>query len=284
MDESGVDVQVLSLTTPGVQNLDPAEAIPLARDVNDLTAATVQQHPDRFEGFATLPTTAPAAAARELGRSVSELGLCGAMLCGRTDGVMLDDVALRPVFETAAALHVPLYIHPQIPERAVRQAYYAGFGHDIDLGLATGAPGWHYETGIQVLRLVLAGTFDRHPDLQIIVGHWGEVILFYLERLDLLSRFSLNLERPLLDYFRQNVSYTPSGIFSQRYLRWAMEVVGVERLMFSTDYPFQYAKDCGARQFLMHADLSDSERTLIACGNWERMRSATRELVDQNQT
>ena len=94
----------------------------------------------------------------------------------------------------------------------------------------------------------------------------------------------MNLERPLLGYFRQNVFYTPSGIFSQRYLRWAMEVVGAERLMFSTDYPFQYAKDGGARQFLMHADLSDSERTLIACDNWKRMRSATRELVDQNHT
>ena len=277
MDESGVDVQVLSLTTPGVQNLHPANAVPLARDMNDLIAATVKRRPDRFEGFATLPTPAPAAAARELERSVKELGLCGAMLCGRTGDMNVDDVALRPVFEAAAALRVPLYIHPQIPVAAVRQTYYSGFSHDIDLALSTGAPGWHYEAGIQLLRLVLAGTFDLHPDLQIIVGHWGEVILFYLERIAMLSHYSPNLKRPLLDYFRQNISYTPSGIFSQRYLRWAIDMVGVERLMFSTDYPFQYAKDGGARRFLQDAELSDSERALIAGGNWERMRNAARQ-------
>ena len=276
MDESGVDVQVLSLTTPGTQNLDPAEALPLARDVNDLIAATVKRRPDRFEGFATLPTASPGAAARELERSVNELGLCGAMLFGRTGDMNLDDTALRPVFEAAAALRVPLYIHPQIPVQAVRKAYYDGFGHDISLALATGAPGWHYETGIQLLRLVLAGTFDRHPHLQVIVGHWGELVLFFLERINLISTFSLNLEQPLLHYFQQNVSYTPSGIFSQRYLRWAVEVVGVERLLFSTDYPFQHTQDLGARRFLQDADLSDSQRALFAFGNWERMRDASR--------
>ena len=274
MDASGVDVQVLSLTTPGGQDLDPAEAIALARDVNDLIAATVKRHPHRFEGFATLPTPAPIAAARELERSVIDLGLCGAMICGRTGEVNLDDVSMRPVFEAAASLKVPLYVHPKMPPLSVRQAYYSGFGHDIDLALAAGAPGWHYDAGIQLLRLVLAGTFDRHPDLQVIVGHWGEVVLFYLERIALLCRFDLNLERPLLDYFRQNVSYTPSGILSQRYLRWAVEMAGIERMMFSTDYPFQYAPEGGARRFLEESNLSQADRTLMASGNWERMRTS----------
>ena len=118
------------------------------------------------------------------------------------------------------------------------------------------------------------GTFDRHPALQVIVGHWGEVILFYLERIALLSRFNLNLERPVLDYFRQNVSYTPSGIFSQRYLRWAVEMAGIERMMFSTDYPFQYAREGGARRFLEESNLSEADRRLMASGNWERIHTS----------
>ncbi len=139
------------------------------------------------------------------------------------------------MFEAAAALRHPLYIHPQTPRRSVVDAYYSGFGEQIDAALCTGGIGWHFETGTQVLRLVLSGTFDRHPDLQVIVGHWGEVVLFYLERVETLDKRHLKFERPLRDYFRQNVSYTPSGILSYRFLRWTIEFAGVERVMFSTD-------------------------------------------------
>lgn len=146
MDETGVDVQVLSLTTPAVQNLEPATSIALARDVNDLIAATVRARPDRFDGFATLPTPAPGAAAHELQRAVTELGLKGAMLCGRTRECNLDHPDFRPIFEAAASLRVPLYIHPQTPQRAVRDTYYAGFNEKLDIAFATGGIGWHFET------------------------------------------------------------------------------------------------------------------------------------------
>ncbi len=165
MDESGVDVQVLSVTTPALHNLEPEESVILARRTNDLVAATIANHPTRFQGFATLPTAAPKDAALELERSVQQLGLTGAMLCGWTRDKNLDHPDFLPMFETAAKLGVPLFVHPQIPQRAVRDVYYSGFGDMIDAAFATFALGWHYEAGIQFVRLMLAGVFDKFPGL-----------------------------------------------------------------------------------------------------------------------
>ena len=270
MNETGVDVQVLSLTAPGVQSLEPDEAVDLQASCNDLLAETVRRWPDRFQGMATLATPDPQAAAAELRRAVTQLGLNGAMLFGRTRDRNLDHPDNWPIFEAAAELRAPLYIHPQSPAPAVRNALYAGFGEDVDAALATFGLGWHYETGVQILRMVLAGVFDRFPDLRLITGHWGEVVLFYLERIDGLGRVT-RLERPISDYFRRHVSVTPSGIWSQRYLRWALEVLGPGGIMFSSDYPYRFTSDGGARRFLEAADLSDEDRNAIAHGNWERM-------------
>ena len=271
MDECGVDMQVLSLTTPGVQNLAAADTVSLARRANDLVAEAVRRRPDRLGGFATLPTPSPVEAARELERAVSELGLSGAMLCGRTRERNADHPDFLPIYEAAASLRVPLYMHPQIPSHAVRNAYYSGLGKELDLYLATGGLGWHYEAGVQVLRLILSGAFDRFPKLQVITGHWGEVVLFYLERIDLLSKAASHLDLPVAEYFRRNVSVTPSGIFSQRYLSWAVDVLGADRVLFSTDYPYQFAGDGAARRFIEEASLSDEDKARIAHGNWERL-------------
>ncbi len=271
MDESGVDVQVLSLTTPGVQNLEPGDARDVAFRVNDLVAATVAGRPDRFQGFATLPTPDPAAAARELERGVTRLGLQGAMVFGRTRDRNADAPEFTAIYEAAASLRVPLYLHPQVPDTPVRDSYYSGLGDKVDLNLAMGGIGWHYETGVQLLRMILSGVFDRFPDLQVITGHWGEAVLFYLERVDVLSKVAEKLQRPVSDYFRTNVHVTPSGIFSPRYLRWAIEVVGIDRILFSTDYPYVYQSDGWARDFLETAELSDADRNAIAHGNWERL-------------
>ena len=270
MAETGVDVQVLSPTAPGVQSLDASIAVPLARNLNDLTAATVQRWPDHFEGFAALPTPDPQAAARELERAVGSLGLKGAFLYGRTRDRHLDHPDFLPIFEAAAALHVPVYLHPQTPSHSVREAYYSGIDDKLDTVFAGSGIGWHYETGVELVRLILAGTFDRFPDLQIIVGHWGEVVLFYLERIETMQK-ATKLDRPIADYLRTNVSVTPSGMFSPRYLRWAIEVLGVERIMFSADYPYQFAPDGGARAFIEQADLTPQDRELIASGNWNRL-------------
>ncbi len=272
MDASGVDVQVLSLTAPGVQNLEAADARDAASRVNDLIASTVAGKSDRFQGFATLPTPDPAAAARELERAVEQLGLQGAMIFGRTRDRNADAPEFEPIYEAAAALRVPLYLHPQIPDRPVRDSYYSGLGDKLDLNLAMGGIGWHYDTGLQLLRLILSGTFDRFPDLQIIAGHWGEVVLFYLERIDILSSAAKKLKRPVADYFRSNFYVTPSGIFSQRYLRWAIDVVGVDRILFSTDYPYVFQDKNWARAFLDESPLSAEDRNKIAHGNWDRLR------------
>jgi predicted TIM-barrel fold metal-dependent hydrolase len=274
MDESGVDVQVLSLTTPGLHNLDPEPSVTLARQTNDLLAATIAQHPTRFQGLATLPTASPVHVAAELARCVTQLGFKGAMLSGRTRDKHLDHPDFWPLFQEAARLGVPLFIHPQIPQQAVRVALYAGFSPAVDIAFATFGLGWHYEAGIQFVRLLLAGVFDKYPDLQIILGHWGEVVLFYLDRLTALGRVA-TLQRPIADYFRQNLYVTPSGMWSQAYLQQALALVGPERLLFSTDYPYQYKPGQPGRRFLAETALSADQQALFAHGNWERLTRST---------
>lgn len=275
MSETGVDIQVLSLTAPGVQNLDASNAASLQTLANDVLAEAIRRHPDRLQGFATLATPAPQAAAKELERSIKQLGLQGAMLHGRTRERNLDNPDFYPIFEAADALRAPLYIHPQSPQPAVREAYYNGFDDELNSLFARPGIGWHYETGVQIVRMMLAGVFDRYPNLKILAGHWGEVILFYLDRIDLLGR-AAKLPRLPSEYFRDHIKVTPSGIFSQRYLRWAIEVLGVDAIMLSADYPYQGAERHGLRRFLQEADLSENQATKIASGNWEALCSAIR--------
>lgn len=275
MDESGVDVQVLSLTSPGLHNLAPAEAISLARRTNDLIAETMARHPDRFDGFATIATTAPEQAVKELERAVRELGLKGGMLFGRTMEKNLDHPDFWPIFEIASDLRIPLFLHPQVPARAVREAYYSGFDPQVDLAFATFGLGWHYDCGIQFLRLALAGVFDRFPDLQIILGHWGEVVLFYEERLKALSRVT-KLRRTVVETMRENLYVAPSGMFSQSNFQHALEVVGIDRVLFSTDYPYQYRPGGGPRHFLERLSGSIEDKEKIAHGNWERLTGGIR--------
>jgi predicted TIM-barrel fold metal-dependent hydrolase len=270
MDESGVDVQVLSVTTPALHNLEADASVTLARRTNDLLAATIAARPERFQGLATLPTPSPAAAALELERAVRQLGLAGAMLCGRTRDRSMDHPDFLPIYETAATLGVPLFIHPQIPQRAVRDVYYSGFDDQVDTAFATFALGWHYEAGIQFVRLMLAGVFDRCPDLRIILGHWGEVVLFYLERLKSLTHVAA-LERPVAEYVQQNLYVTSSGMWSQSYLQRVLEIVGPERILFSADYPYQYRPGGAGRSFVMESALTQDEKELFAHGNWERL-------------
>ena len=274
MDEQGVDVQVLSLTTPGLHNLEPGAAVELARRTNDLIASACARRPDRFQGFAALPTPDPDAAPRELERAVRELGLKGALLCGRTRERHLDHPALRPLLAAAAELGVPLFIHPQTPAPAVREASYSGIGDRADLALAAFGLGWHYEAGLEWVRLVAAGVFDELPDLQVILGHWGEVVLFYLERTAAVLERVLELKRPLAECARRNLYVTGSGIWSETYLRRCLEIVGPERLLFSTDYPYQYRPGGGARRFLEAAPLDDAAREALAHGNWDRLTAA----------
>ena len=270
MDEAGLDVQVLSLTTPGLHNLPADEAAHLQVETNDRIAALVAARPDRFQGFATLAVPAPTAAAHELERAVTKLGLHGALLFGRTGARNLDHSDNWPIFEAAASLRAPLYIHPQIPQPRVRAALYTGFDEAIDNAFATVGIGWHYESGVQFLRLALAGVFDRFPELQVLLGHWGEVVLFYLDRADALAARA-KLPQTFSEYARRNAYVTPGGVYSQRYLRWAVEVVGVERILFATDYPYRPGPDGGVEHFLQTAGLDRADQERIAGANWESL-------------
>ncbi|HEX7308192.1 amidohydrolase family protein [Lentzea sp.] len=275
MDDAGIDTAVLSLTTPGLQNLPAAEAVALQTLVNDTVADAVRRNPDRLQGFAALATPAPAAAADELRRAVTELGFAGALVNAHSGGRFLDAPEFWDVYEAAADLRAPVYLHPRAPFPAVVEASYRGFGEPVDGMLATGAFGWHHDAGLTVLRMILAGVFDRFPELQVVLGHWGEVVLFYLDRVAVLDELT-SLRQPVAEYFRTNVFVTPGGISSHRYLRWSLEVVGAERIMYASDHPFNTERGGSARAFLDSAPVTDFERELIAHGNWERLVAGIR--------
>jgi predicted TIM-barrel fold metal-dependent hydrolase len=269
MDETGLDVQVLSLTTPMLHDVGP-ESVEIARRTNDAIAAAVGRHPTRFQAFATLPVTMPQEAALELDRCVKTLGFKGAMLCGRVGTRNLDDPTFSPIFECAEALATPISFHPRTPAMAIRETYYSGFKPEVNAALATYGLGWHYDAGIQFIRLVLAGAFDRMPGLQVILGHWGEVVLFYIERIAAMDRVS-GLEHPIATYLRRNLYVTASGMFLPQYLKRAAAVVGTDRLLFSTDFPFQYRPGRDARRFLENCGLDDAAKAEFAHGNWQRL-------------
>jgi predicted TIM-barrel fold metal-dependent hydrolase len=275
MDAAGIDVQVLSLTAPGVEQLDATEAVALAREANDRLADAVRRHPSRFAAFAALPTAAPETAADELERTVREHGFKGAMINGHTRGRYFDDEFFWPILERAETLQVPVYLHPTPPPQPVIEAAYKGtFAAEVAFGLATAAWGWHVDTATHVLRLVLGGVFDRYPSLQLVIGHMGETLPFMLPRIELafshptMSQVT-KLDRPIGAYFRENLHYTFSGFnWIPTFLNLLLQV-GVDRIMFSADYP--YASMAEARAFLDQLPVSPADKVRIAHGNAERL-------------
>ncbi len=270
MDVAGIDVQVLSLTSPGTEQLDATEAVAVARQSNDFLAAAVRRHPGRFAGFAALPSADPAAAADELARTTREHGFRGAMINGHVRGRYLDDPFFAPILERAQALGVPLYLHPTPPPQPAIDALYKGFSPVVECLLAGPAWGWHIETAVHVIRLILGGVFDRLPRLQVVVGHMGEGLPFMLPRLNLvLSEARTKLARPVAAYLRENVHYTFSGFnFTPTFLNLLLEV-GVDRILFSADHP--WASMAQARAFLDRLPVSAADKERIAHGNAQRL-------------
>src|ERR1700760_289835 len=269
MDAAGIDMQILSLTSPGVEQLEAAEAAAFARETNDFLAEAIRSHPTRFGGFAVLPTANPDAAVAELERTIHDYGFKGAVINGHIQGRYLDDKFFWPIFERAEALRVPIYLHPTRPPQAVVEAQYSGFSPEVSWVFATSGWGWHIETAIHVIRLILGGVFDRYPKLQIVVGHLGEGLPFMLQRLDVMPMALTNLQNPISFYLRQNVHYTFSGFnFTPTFLDLLLEV-GVDRIMFSADHP--YASMTQARAFLNQLPVSAADKERIAHGNAERL-------------
>src|ERR1700726_768352 len=237
MDAAGIYMQVLSHGAPSVQRLDAELAVRLARGANDRLAETVRAHPDRFAAFAMLPTPDPKAAADELERAVTRLGFKGAMVHGLTNGLFLDDKRFWPIFERAQALDVPLYLHPAIPHPAVIEAYYKDYVERYP-SLLRAAWGFTVETATQGVRLVLSGLFDAYPDLKIILGHLGEGLPFYLWRISMGLARDGRGGKSFRDTFCEHFYITTSGFFSDPALLCCMMEMGIDRILFSVDYPF----------------------------------------------
>ena len=268
MDGQGIDMHILSVVTPGTGPLDARRAMAFSRQLNDLAAEAVRRNSTRLRALATLPMTAPGKVPGELERAAS-LGCVGAMVYGRTGECALDDPCYDELFAVAASLDQPLFIHPQIPARSTRQALYAGFDPMTELALSTFGWGWHVEAAVAALRLIVRGTFDRHPDLKIVLGHWGELLLFWRDRIDGISGIA-GLERRVSDYLRTNVFITSSGMLDPVLLHHALAATDVDHLLFSTDYPFHRPDQTRIQQFLAEFH-SDADQQAFTGGNARRL-------------
>jgi predicted TIM-barrel fold metal-dependent hydrolase len=238
MDAAGIDVQILSIAPPGTHGLPAVEAAALSRDANDRASEAVGRYPTRLRAMTTLPMSDPDAAVAELRRTANAPAHVGIMSYGRSGDRALDDPVYSELLAVAANLRRPVFIHPQIPSNAVREASYRGFDPTTELALATFGWGWHIEAGLAALRLILRGTFDQHPGLQIVLGHWGEMLLFSLDRIDSLSNVATHLERRVGEYFQSNVHIATSGMLTPRLLSHALDFTSVDRILLSGDYPF----------------------------------------------
>ena len=267
MDRAGIDVQVLSHNAPSGQGVG-ADGSDLIRRVNDRLAELCARHPKRFYGFAALATADPDGAARELERCVKELGFKGAMVHGPSQGRFLDDSFFWPVFERAQALDVPIYIHPSYPMKPVVDAYLADYAKAFP-SLINAGWGFTIETATAVIRLILSGMFAKYPNVKCIVGHLGEGLPFLLWRID------QALSRPgqegikFRDVFTRNFWLTCSGNFSTPALLCSMQEIGMDRLMFSLDWPYVNNED--GMDWVKTLQISETDLRKFMSGNAQKL-------------
>lgn len=270
MDERGIDTQVVSLAGTVPALLEPSYAVPLCQQANDEMAQKAAAYPGRFHLFANLPLGDPEAAAAELERCVRQLHFVGTMISGHWDGLPYDDAWYLPIFQKAVELDVPVYLHPGLVSAQVQDAYYKGpWGPRVQFELAGYGIGWHYDVGMQVVRMALAGTFDRLPGLKVVIGHWGEVVAYYLERLDGVSYETAGIEHPVSHYFRHNVWVNPSGMTYDPQFRFCLEEFGADHILWGEDYPYRLRDNI--RTQLEGFDIPDDDREKIAHGNAEAL-------------
>ena len=245
MDAAGIDMQILLLTTPGVQLLDAKTAVALAATSNDRVSEALRKHPDRVAALAAVAPQAPQAAAKELERAVTQLKLKGAVINSHTRGEYLDDQKFRAIFEAAEALNVPIYIHPNTPPREM-------IGPLLARGLDGAIYGFAVECGMHLLTIIASGVFDRFPRLQMVFGHLGEGLPFWQFRLDFMHQAQVStkryeclkpLKRKVSDYMRENVYYTTSGMAWEPAIMFTRSVVGADRVLYAMDYPYQYVPE-----------------------------------------
>lgn len=268
MDDAGVDMQLLSVTIPGVQILDADRAAAAATTTNDQLAAAIARHPKRFKGLACFAPQAPQQAAREMERAVKTLGLNGFIVNSHTNDLYLDDARFAPILEAAEALDRPIYLHPRAPSNGMGAPFR-------DYGLGGSIWGFGIEAGTHAVRLMISGVFDRYPRLRIVFGHMGEALPFWMWRLDHMytrrardGRLKPNALKPS-EYFRRNFAVTTSGFEDPAILDLVIEKAGIENVLWAIDYPFEVSRDAVA--FIDAAPLSAIQRESILHRNAERL-------------
>lgn len=268
MDENGVAMHVLSVTTPGAQVFEPGVGGKLARLLNDRLAEVVRQHPTRFAGLAAVAPQDPEGAAREIDRAINGLKLNGVIVNSHTNGEYLDEKKYWPILEAAAACNAPIYIHPRTPSRSMARPYQ-------DYALENAIWGYQADTALHGVRLIMSGAFDAFPNLKIVLGHGGEGIPYWLHRLDYMhSRSSNWMARPKLkglpsDYFRNNFFVTTSGQNWNPVLQFCLEVLGTDNVMWAIDYPYQGSAE--AVEFMDAAPIPDDEKRKVYSLNARRV-------------
>jgi 5-carboxyvanillate decarboxylase len=267
MDENGVSMHVLSLTSPGVQMLDADTATAIATIANDRLAETIRRHPTRFAGLATFAPQDPKRAVKEMERAINELKLNGFILNSHTNNEYLDNQKYWPILEAAEALDRAIYIHPRSPSDGMVGPYR-------DYGLDRAIWGYGAETGLHAVRMILGGVFDRFPKLKIVLGHMGESIPFNLWRLNYMYHNNKGRRSPVLktdphDTFKRNFAITTSGVESHAALKYCIEVLGVDSIMWAIDYPYQPTTP--AVEFMNTAPVSDADKEKLFHGNAERI-------------
>jgi predicted TIM-barrel fold metal-dependent hydrolase len=269
MDEGGVDVEVLSLAASGIDDLKKHEQTAVLRGVHDEVAAAVKARPERFKAFCSPGLKEPGEAVKELQRCVTELGFVGAMFDGTVDvdgeAKFLDAPEFFPVLEAAAALKVPVYVHPAPPPAEVRKAYFSGMEAEAGYLLSIAGWGWHAENGLHLLRLIVSGVLDKLPELKVIVGHMGEGVPYALARSSGVLSNVTKGRRSVAEVMKEQVWVTTSGYFSRPPFECCREVLGLERMMYSVDYPF--SPNTRGRDFVASLELSEAEREAFVWGN-----------------
>jgi predicted TIM-barrel fold metal-dependent hydrolase len=267
MDAAGVDLQVLSFGSPGAQAFAADVAIPMTRDANERLYQAIQAHPTRFAGFAALPTAAPEAAADELERCVRELGFVGTMIHGHTQGSFLDEKKYWVIFERAAALGVPIYLHPTLPHPDAVKAYFQGYEE-----LARAGWGFAVDTSCHFLRIMFSGVFDAYPSLKIILGHLGEGLPFAMHRLNAHTHAAAarrGLQKTPLEYLRDNLVVTTSGNWYEPAFVCTLLALGADNILFAIDWPYEANRT--GMEYLRKLSVSDEDRAKIAHRNAERL-------------
>jgi 5-carboxyvanillate decarboxylase len=272
MDQYGVDMHLLSLTSPGVQIFDADIGTSLAALANDRLAGFIKQYPKRFSGLAAIAPQDPQRAAAEIERAMVHLGLNGIIINSHTDGKFLDEPEFAPILEAAVKFGAPIYLHPTFPSESMEQPFER-------YGMNSAIWAFGAECSLHAVRMILGGVFDRYPELQIVLGHMGEGIPFWLYRLDDLHSTLMSFKKPPEDivklerlpseYFKDNFHITTCGMLSTPILNFCIEVLGIDRLIFSIDYPYGFTAKSTA--FILNTPLQAAHRAKILHGNAERV-------------